>query len=62
MLQVSVSATYDVLNAANWQAAVCKCWADHAVRWCVLQNLMKMVETKGCAEADQPEVRLHYRA
>lgn len=33
------------------------CWANDALHWHVLQNVMKMVETKECAEADQPEVR-----
>ena len=35
----------------------CKCWAKQALHRRVLQNVMKMVETKECAEADQPEVR-----
>ena len=35
----------------------CERWADHVLHGRVVQNLMKMVETKERAKADQPEVR-----
>ena len=56
ILQVLVLAMCDAQTQQKSKLR-CEFQADHVLHWRVLQNLMKMVETKECGEADQPEVR-----